>query len=218
MSKISRVQQEDVYQPNDCPVCGDGNDSLLSNLEIEKLILAAAVGRGDVEDEVILQIVNASFGVRFRDRALNLTLEGQLLPYLDTEVGDIGFNPIEKHLTSEEIAGYQRELKMLIEDLSASDSEELLTAAERACLTRASLTGCGVKSQPHEQLEAVLRWAEDTRKLNNDLQAILAGRLLPFIPTDQVDVISLKKVTQLPKDQQKHYQQALRDIEKLFMN
>lgn len=209
---MNQASEQNTYEncdDNGCPVCGDLSHPLLSPVDVHKLILAVTTGTDHPNDQTIERIFNAAIGDRLRSRSLELTLTGQLVPHQLDENGKVLFGPIEQRLTPEEVTKYRKELEELGEDTFDNASEDLLTATEQERLAMATITGLGNTSQPYLAVEAVINWAKETRQAEAQLEAILAGRLLPFIPAGCQGLIALKDFGVLPAKQRDKYGQAL---------
>lgn len=211
------MSHEPIRHPDDsceehcCPVCGDDSAQLLSPVEANKLILAATYGQRQADDEAISRMLNAGINVRLRTRTLELALEGRVVP-VEILAGEVYWRPFEQCFTADEAAQYRMDFEQVAGDSSDSFCDDSLTAAERERLTMAAVSvdaglGC------YERAETVIQWARTVRAAEQDLQAILAGQLMPVILAEVEGKFWLQEVGELPECQRVRYQRALADLD-----
>jgi hypothetical protein len=213
MAHEPNTHSDDVCEEEACLVCGDVSTPVFSPVEARKLMLATTICINSTDDKTIIRVLDAATWVRLRTRALKLALEGRLVPVQIHESGDVFWRPIEQRLTPAEMTEYRLEFEQVADETFDSAYDDLLTGAERERLWLAARAGLEEGPQPYELLAAVSHWAETVRMADRNLQAILAGRLVPVAPADDKGRICLKEVGDLPADERARYQREFTDLE-----
>ena len=205
---------DDAHTVCPCPVCGDGSTPVLSRADGERLIFAMTVGMGRHEPEAVGRLLEAATSAHLAARTLALALEGRAVPILIHETGAVFWQLVEQRLSPDEIDRYRSEVGSVSADTSGAGG--LLTGVERKRLVLATAAGFGDGPESSQQAQAVLEWAETVRDSIRELEDILNGRLLPYIPNnDDERLIEVREVEELPADQRTTYRRVLAQLKTL---
>jgi hypothetical protein len=169
------------------------------------------VGMGRHDPEAVSRLLKAATSAHLATRTLDLALEGRVVPELVHVTGAVLWQPVEQRLSPDEIDRYRSEIGHVSADTSGAGG--LLTGAERKRLVLATAAQFGDGPESSQQAQAVLEWAETVRDSVRELEDILNGRLLPYIPDDDDErSIEVREVEELPADQRTTYRRALAQL------
>lgn len=201
---------DEIEYPEFCTSCK--THSLLSSTEELKLSFAAKFNKTSASDTSIEQMLKFGRITRLRSQILEMALAGEILPVIIRESGEVLWRSNETCLSVNEYIAYRAELDWGSNNTDESDSNDPLSSSERNRLRAATLASLGREENPSNLAEIVIRWSESVRLLEKDLEAVLAGRLIPLIPTDSDGFIMFAEVERLEQDRRAKYQHLFAEL------
>lgn len=183
-----------------CPVSSPRE--LLTPLEEQLLIAGLIAATGQIDPDAIENLLNSACYARMSIITLGLAMEGQVVPIGFDEFGRVRWRRAEECLRPEQV----RELRQSLAQVKARSPE----VRRRTLLT--ILAQCGDTPMASAEVEAIVAWAEEIRRMGEDMEGVLRGWLVPFIAPN--GAIGIDRIERLAPHVREIYRRQRAELER----
>jgi hypothetical protein len=201
-------------------------EDILSDEDELKLILAAAMAKHPepFSSADTSPVIAWARHVRLGDVMLELTLVGEFVPVGVKPDGDIGFRTVSGVLSRSDAKRYRTELEeirmnsrvcddCLVKQALGDMPPQMITPPMEGRLQLAVQAGQKWRVAKRVEMKHMLDFAQEVLSEVGQLQAVLAGHLLP-VSDPHAKRIAFRKTSDLKPDFQENYREKLKVIER----